>query len=168
MTFHKSLKFQEKRHFGRFISKTVERSWTRGSIWHVAAGDNAATLSELSRVVWSQAFPGEPEQNRDDPDQPFIVSQDIFDRVRLSKAQPRDRIVRQAMDSINSFLPMLLYPRCYDTASAEHLWGGQLPWPDWRQTLVRVMNSLGIDSTAAATATRRMVRSRAASLRRAG
>jgi nucleoside-diphosphate-sugar epimerase len=147
-----------------FIAKAVECSWNRGAIWHVAAGQKAARLSELSRVVWSQAFPGEPEQSGDDPDQPFIVSQHVFDRVRLSKAHPRDRVVRQAMDSINSFLPMLLYPRCYDTTSAEHLWGGPLPWPDWRETLVGVMNSLGINPTAGA----RHRSTRSAAMRRAG
>jgi len=59
------------------------------------------------------------------------------------KGRKSHRIVRQALDSINSFLPMLLYPRKYQTSNAERLWGGTLPWPDWRQTLVRVMKSCG-------------------------
>jgi long-chain acyl-CoA synthetase len=127
-----------------FISRAIQSPWNPGTIWNVAAGESAARLSELARVVWSQAFPSQPVHNRDDPDQPFIVNHDAFNQVRLSKSQPRDRIVRQAMDSINSFLPMLLYPRCYDTSQAQQLWGGPLPWPDWRETLVRVMSSQGI------------------------
>jgi hypothetical protein len=48
------------------------------------------------------------------------------------------------MDSVSSFLPMLLYPRTYDTSRAEALWGGPLPCPDWRQTVSRVLHSCGL------------------------
>ena len=87
--------------------------------------------------------PGPPPHNIDQPSQPFIVDQDTFDQIRLTKSRPRDRVVRGAMDSINSFLPMLLYPRSYDTTNAQKLWGGPLPWPDWKETMVRMLRYCG-------------------------
>ena len=48
------------------------------------------------------------------------------------------------MDSLATFLPMLSYPRVYDTSQAEKLWGGPLPLPDWRLTMQRVIHYLGM------------------------
>jgi thioester reductase-like protein len=126
-----------------FIAKTLTTDWKPGSIWHIAAGDQAARLIELSEIGWREMKPGLLMQNREQPGESFIVDQDTFDQMRMSKTSPRQRVLRQAMDAINSFLPMLLYPRTYDVTSAEKLWGGPLPWPDWRATLVKMLHACG-------------------------
>jgi thioester reductase-like protein len=125
----------------RFISRAVEARWESGSIWHVAAGDDAALLSEMAKVCFAELRDCQAVQDLDHPSQPFIVAPEIFDQVRLSKTSPRQRLVRQAMDSINSFMPGLSYPRTYDTTRAQRLWGGPLPCPDWRRTLVAVLRA---------------------------
>jgi nucleoside-diphosphate-sugar epimerase len=130
----------------RFLAQTLKTPWDRGTIWNVAAGTSAATLHELSAIGWAEMRPGETMHNREIPTQPFIVDQARFDALRMSKTSHRDRVLRQSMDSINSFLPMLLYPRVYETSAAEALWGGPLPWPDWRTTLVRMLRSCGFSA----------------------
>jgi len=127
----------------QFLAKAVSAKWDSHSIWQVAAGDQAALLPEICSTVWGEVRPGQAVVSLEPGGGPFILDQATFDQVRASKTRPRDRIVRQALDSINSFLPMLLYPRKYQTSNAERLWGGTLPWPDWRQTLIRVMKSCG-------------------------
>jgi nucleoside-diphosphate-sugar epimerase len=128
----------------RFIAKAMTQPWESGIIWHVAAGAHAAPLLDLCNLTWSQTHAGEPYSNPESPGQPFIVDQHTFDQVRFSKTTHRDRVTRQAMDSVSSFLPMLLYPRTYDTARAQKLWGGPLPCPDWKQTVSKVLRSCGL------------------------
>jgi thioester reductase-like protein len=130
----------------KFLAATLQRTWRPGAIWNIAAGAGAATLHELSAIGWAEMRPTETMRNREIPTQPFIVDQASFDALRFSKTSHRDRVLRQAMDSINSFLPMLLYPRVYETSAAEALWGGPLPWPDWRTTLVRMLRSCGFSA----------------------
>jgi nucleoside-diphosphate-sugar epimerase len=127
----------------RFIAKAATQTWDSGSIWHVAAGDRAARLLDLARLTWSETHPGESIETTEQLGHPFIVDQSVFDRVRLSMTAPRQRMIRQAMDSVSSFLPMLLYPRTYETSRAQQLFGGPLPCPDWHQTVARVLHSLG-------------------------
>jgi thioester reductase-like protein len=130
----------------KFLAATLRRNWEHGSIWNVAAGDRAASVHELAAVSWAEMWPGETMRNREIPSQPFIVDKDRFDALRASKTGHRDRVIRQALESINSFLPMFLYPRVYETTAAEALWGGPLPWPDWRTTLVRMLRACGFSA----------------------
>ncbi|HEY7087639.1 MAG TPA: SDR family oxidoreductase [Tepidisphaeraceae bacterium] len=125
----------------RFIARAATADWESGSIWHVAAGERAARLSEFSKTAWAEAFPGEIMQNMQRPGHPYLVDRSTFEQIRLSMSAPGDRLTRQALDSISSFVPGLLYPRQYDTTRAEQLWGGPLPCSDWRESIIRVMRS---------------------------
>jgi hypothetical protein len=101
------------------------------------------TARRSSRSWPTSPGPDEPIVDHEKLGQSFIVDQKTFDEVRFSKTSGRDRITRQAMDSVSSFLPMLLYPRTYETTRAEALFGGPLPRPDWRQTVTRALRSCG-------------------------
>ncbi|MEZ0263844.1 MAG: hypothetical protein ACAI43_03885, partial [Phycisphaerae bacterium] len=59
--------------------------------------------------------------------------------IRRAVAGKGDRVMAQLMESIDSFLPGLLYPRVFDTTRAEAFWGGPLPLEPWQQTLGRVI-----------------------------
>jgi thioester reductase-like protein len=127
-----------------FIVRAALTEFKPRSIWHVSAGDRAATLPQLAEAAFEELRGGETVQSLEQPGEPFIIDHEIFERIRLSKTGPRDRVLRQSMEAINSFLPMLMYPRRYDTRQAEKLWGGPLPWPDWRETLARVIRTSGL------------------------
>jgi nucleoside-diphosphate-sugar epimerase len=128
----------------RFVSQTMARPFPKGAIWHVAAGDNAARLSDIVELSFRESRRGAPIENIHRPGAPFIVDRDAFEQFRPADASPRQRVVRRAMDSINSFLPGLLYPRVYDTTGAEQFYGAALACPDWRQTLLRMIRSSGL------------------------
>ncbi|HYE17217.1 MAG TPA: SDR family oxidoreductase [Tepidisphaeraceae bacterium] len=132
----------------RFLAKAATDPRTEQAIWHVAAGDRATPLGDLMeltaehfgtgrrapRLPVRAAVPGSPA----DPP-PGIVDASAFDRIRRAVAGKGDRVMAQLMESIDSFLPGLLYPRVFDTTRAEAFWGGPLPLEPWQQTLGRVI-----------------------------
>jgi hypothetical protein len=70
---------------------------------------------------------------------PPIVDATAFAALRRSVTQSRDRLLGQVLESMDAFLPALLYPKVFDTQHAERFWGGPLPLPDWRHTLLSVV-----------------------------
>ena len=62
------------------------------------------------------------------------------DLFRRSVAQSGDLLFTRVLESTAAFLPMLLYPKVYETARAEQCWGGPLPHPDWRPVLEKVID----------------------------
>jgi nucleoside-diphosphate-sugar epimerase len=115
----------------------MERSPDK-AIWHVTAGERAVLLSDLMEFTWEQfnrgvrARSGRREQGR-------MVNAETFERLRRASDSRRDPALGHLIESIDSFLPGLLYPRSFETARAQELWGGELPLADWRMTLGRVI-----------------------------
>src|SRR5207249_10968609 len=103
-------------------------------------GERAVGLQELMDFTWQQFNPGPLMANaRRADDAPRIVDAATFARLRRSADPRRAPALGHLIESIDSFLPGLLYPRIFDTTQAEKLWGGPLPLSDWRETLARVI-----------------------------
>ncbi len=58
--------------------------------------------------------------------------------LRSHKAETS--LLTRVLEAAGSFFPALLYPKVYQTARAERVWGGPLPLSDWRSTLGRVID----------------------------
>ena len=109
------------------------------TIWHVTAGRRAVRLEDLMEFTWEQFNPGSATRGTRRGEKGRIVDAETFERLRQASNSRRDPALGHLIESIDSFLPGLLYPRSFETARAETLWGGELPVEDWRQTLGRVI-----------------------------
>ncbi len=107
------------------------------AIWHVTAGDQTALLTELMETTW-EAF-NQHQTSARGREKGRLVDAQTFERIRRAYDRRGDASLGNLMESIDSFLPGLLYPRQFETAQAEQLWGGKLPVADWRQTLAKVI-----------------------------
>lgn len=132
-----------------FLAKASMADWEPGVIWNVAAGDRAVLLLDLAVLAFKELHGTGIVQNVARPGEPFIVDHSTFQQVRVNQNSRRERVTRQALDALSTFLPMLSYPRTYDTTRAEQLWGGPLPLPDWRITMSRVIRYCGMTGLAA-------------------
>lgn len=122
-----------------FLARAVMTPTDPGLVCHVAAGEQAVPLADLMSFTWQQARSTGPAATTDDPSRPQLVDGDAFRRFCDALDPVRQRILQQSMESVQTCLPILLYPRVYETARAQRLWGGPLPLYDWRQTLARVL-----------------------------
>jgi nucleoside-diphosphate-sugar epimerase len=122
-----------------YLARAVERPPSGVEIHQVASGDRAAGLHEL--VEFLVALFGETHAGwrRGQISTPTIADAATFASFRRSVTQSRDALFGQVMESMEAFLPGLLYPKTYETSHAERFWGGWLSVPDWRQTLRRVV-----------------------------
>jgi nucleoside-diphosphate-sugar epimerase len=118
--------------------EAMERSDDK-TIWHVTAGAQAANIGELMEFTWEQFNGGVRAASSRRGERGRLVNAETFDRLRRASAARGDMALGHLIESIDSFLPGLLYPRSFATAQAEALWGGPLPVADWRQTLGRVI-----------------------------
>ena len=126
----------------RFLARAAAEQGADRAIWHVTAGERAVGLQELMDFTWQQFNPAPVMANARraaDADAPRIVDAATFARLRRSADPRRAPALGHLIESIDSFLPGLLYPRTFDTTQAEKLWGGPLPLTDWRETLGRVI-----------------------------
>jgi nucleoside-diphosphate-sugar epimerase len=117
--------------------EAIERTPDK-TIWHVTAGRRATPLEELMEFTWEQ-FSRSGRGGGRRGERGRIVNADTFERLRRASESRGDLALGHLIESIDSFLPGLLYPRSFDTTQAEQLWGGELPVADWRQTLGRVI-----------------------------
>lgn len=109
-------------------------------ICHIAAGDAAVPLAQLMQFVWDHFAPSRPAGGHAAP--PRIVDPQTYRRLQAStKQDPASSAIRVAQ-WIDSFLPGLLQPRTFLTATAQAHWGGPLPLHDWRDTLEKVIRFL--------------------------
>lgn len=131
----------------QFLAKAASVDWKPDSIWHIAAGPTAAPLPQLASLAFEELTDELVMQNREEPGKPFIVDSATYARLQEAQNTRRQRVTRQAMDALGTFLPMLLHARTYDTAQAEKLWGGPLPLKDWRQTMRLVMRYCDMSNT---------------------
>lgn len=131
----------------QFIARAAEAPWEPEAIWHVAAGDRAARLHDLADVVWTESRGPGSLSRASAEGHPFIVDRTRFDAIRASYGSRGSRVTRQTLDAINLFMPGLTSPRIYDCSRAEMLWGGRLPYWDWRQVVRRHLSAAGLCRT---------------------
>jgi nucleoside-diphosphate-sugar epimerase len=122
----------------RYIARAVLEPQPAGAIWHIAAGGRSTPLARMMRFVWEQ-FGSQPGLRPPGMPEPRLVDPADFERFRHAATHGGDAVLGHLLESLDSFLPGLLYPKVLDTTAAEAMWGGPLPLPDWRETLQRVI-----------------------------
>jgi nucleoside-diphosphate-sugar epimerase len=124
-----------------FVSRAVGRPPSGIEIHHVAAGHRAVFLAELVDFLVAKFRESHKGWRRGQIPRPLIVDATTFAAFRRSVTLSRDFLLGTVMESMNAFLPSLLYPKVYETARAEGLWGGPLPFADWRQMVGGIVRS---------------------------
>jgi nucleoside-diphosphate-sugar epimerase len=120
----------------QWLAEAAARECT-GGICHFAAGGRAVPLRALlDFVVERLASRGRVVER------PLIVDQETFRMFRTSVERCGDALLRRVLETSDTFLPSLLWPKVYRTENAERCWGGPLPHPDWRTLLERVLDSV--------------------------
>ena len=128
-----------------FVSTDLAAQWLAeaaaregsGEICHVAAGRHAVSLRALlDFVVERLASRGRVVER------PLIVDRETFRMFRTSVERCGDALLRRVLETSDTFLPSLLWPRVYRTENAERCWGGPLPHPNWGTLLERIIDSV--------------------------
>jgi thioester reductase-like protein len=106
------------------------------AVCHVALGDEAIPLDSLLDVVTSRlAVDGRGAQVK----RPLVVDRGTFEAFQEMVRSSGDALFARVQGSAGAMLPSLLYPKTYETETAERCWGGALPHPDWRTLLSEVI-----------------------------
>jgi nucleoside-diphosphate-sugar epimerase len=122
-----------------FLALATKRPPSGVEVHQVAAGSQAPTLEELIGFLVALFRDTHDGWRRGQITRPPIVDAAAFAAFRRSVIQSRDRLLIQVMESVDAFLPGLLYPKIYETNHAENFWGGPLPLTDWRRLLQGVV-----------------------------
>jgi thioester reductase-like protein len=124
----------------RWIARVAGRPCERLEVCHVAAGDRAIPIRDLVSAAVTHLRERVPEWKSGQIQAPVIVDAATFDLFERSITQTGDALFSRILEGARFFFPALLYPKVYDTAHAERLWGGPLPLSDWRVTLGHVID----------------------------
>jgi len=132
----------------RCIARAATVAGAPPMICHIAAGRRAVPLLQLMEFVWEHSRSRHDLPVSQWTDRPSLADATSFQAHRQTARPQHDPVARRLGKSIDSFLPgLLLYPKVFQTSAAESLWGGPLPIPDWRQTLSRVLRTIGATAT---------------------
>ena len=110
-------------------------------IYHLSRGTQAIPLAALLDLGTEKFSAIHPSWRSGQILPPVLAPRAAFDDFRLSIAQSRDFLFNQVLESVDSFLPELFYPKQYQTRQAELVFGGALPFPDWRPWIGQVIDS---------------------------
>lgn len=123
-----------------FIHRLLTRPAAPGAVYHLSRGAHALPLVEMLDFA-AQKFSARNAAWRSGQIMPpVLASHAAFEDFRTSIVQSRDFLFNQVLESVDSFLPELFYPKQYETLRAEAVWGGPLPHPEWRPWLGRVLD----------------------------
>lgn len=124
----------------RFIPRLLARPAEAATIYQLSRGPRAVPLAELLELAAEKFSARHPAWRSGQILPPVLASRGAFDDFRTSIFQSRDFLFNQVLESVDSFLPELFYPKQYQTGRAEDVWGGPLPLPEWRPWLGRVLD----------------------------
>jgi thioester reductase-like protein len=124
----------------RWLARAAARPVERFEVAHVAAGSRAASLRELVAAAVSHLRARAPGWMSGQFEAPLLVDRGTFELLEQLVRQSRDALFRHVLQGAAAFFPVLLFPRTYQTAVAEELWGSPLPLGDWRSTLGAVID----------------------------
>lgn len=123
-----------------FVSRLLARPAAPGAVYHLSRGAGALSLAELLGLAAEKYSARSAAWRSGQILPPVLASRAAFDDFRASIFQSRDFLFNQVLESVDSFLPELFYPKQYETTRAEAVWGGPLPHPAWRPWLGRVLD----------------------------
>jgi len=124
----------------RWIARTAACPVERLDVCHVAAGEHAIPIHELVDAAVAHLRDTVSGWTCGQIEPPVMVDAATFELLERSVRQSGDALFGRVLEGASTFFPALLYPKVYDTARAEQLWGGPLPLSDWRSTLAKVID----------------------------
>ena len=124
----------------RWIARAAVQPVNALEVCHVAAGPQAIPLRDLVECTVAHLRETVPGWRSGQLDAPLIVDRDTFRMFERSVAQSGDVVFARVLEAAGSFFPVLLYPKEYQTAQAEALWGGRLQLSDWCSTVRHVID----------------------------
>jgi len=110
------------------------------SFHHFSRGHASIPLGELIDLCSARFAKESAAWKRGQVDAPVLASQHAFQEFRESVIASRDFLFMQVLDSVDSFLPELFFPKVFVTDSLETLFEGKLPIADWRPWMERVLD----------------------------
>ncbi|HYE20320.1 MAG TPA: SDR family oxidoreductase [Tepidisphaeraceae bacterium] len=102
-------------------------------VCHVAAGARAPRVADVLDLLIAEFAARSPAWRRGQLARPDLVDAVTFDLFRDGVRRTRDPLLSRVLDSVEAFLPGLLFPKTYDTTRGRQL---HAPADDW-QSLVR-------------------------------
>lgn len=123
----------------RFLLRLLETPPEPRAIYQLAAGSSALSLGELLDLATELCRAADPRWRRGQVIAPALAPRAAFTAFRESVARSGDLLFNEVLASADSFLPVLLHPKRYDTSAARRIWGGPLPLPVAREFASRVV-----------------------------
>lgn len=118
-----------------FVVRLLAGPVEPGGIYHVSNGIRGVPLGELLDFAAQKFSVRSAAWRGGQILPPALAPRAAFEDFRVTIAKSRDFLFNQVLESVDSFLPELFYPKCYATVRAEAVWGGPLPLPDWHEWL---------------------------------
>ena len=110
------------------------------TFYHFSRGESAIPLGELIDLCASRFSRESEAWKRGRIEAPVLASILAFEEFRRSVVASRDLLFTQILESVDSFLPELFFPKQFSTQSTTTLFGGHLPLPDWKEWMERVLD----------------------------
>jgi Male sterility protein. len=110
------------------------------AFYHFSRGESAIPLTELIGFCTSRFSRESEAWRRGQIDAPILASMGAFEEFRRSVAVSRDLLFTQVLESVDSFLPELLFPKQFSTNSTAVLFGDRLALPDWKEWMERILD----------------------------
>jgi hypothetical protein len=108
-------------------------------VCQVSAGESAPRLGELIGFLADSFRRMHEGWRRGQITPPAIVGYETFAAFQRTVAVTGDVLFQQVIDSVEAFLPALLYPKRHRTENADLLWGDRLPQEDWRRLVQQTL-----------------------------
>ena len=110
------------------------------AFYHFSRGESAIRLGELIDLCASRFSRESEAWKRGRIDAPSVAPVAAFEDFRRSVAASRDLLFSQVLESVDSFLPELFFPKQFSTTATATLFGGHLPLLDWKEWMERVLD----------------------------
>ena len=99
------------------------------AFYHFSRGQSAIPLVELIHLCASRFCRESEAWRRRQIDAPIVAPVAAFEDFRRSVVASRDMLFTQVLESVDSFLPELFFPKQFSTKATAALFDGHLPLP---------------------------------------
>jgi nucleoside-diphosphate-sugar epimerase len=110
------------------------------AFYHFSRGESAIPLGEFIDLCAARFSRESEVWKRGRVEAPVLASIPAFEEFRRSVVASGDLLFTQVVESADSFLPELFYPKQFSANSTAALFGGHLPLPDWKEWMTRVLD----------------------------
>ena len=123
-----------------FVPRLLARPAEPGWIYHLSSGARGVPLAPLLEFAAGKFSARSAAWRNSQILPPVLATRATFEDFRATIVKSRDFLFNQVLESVDSFLPELFYPKRYATAHAESVAGGPLRLPPWQDWMGRVID----------------------------